>query len=66
MIDFKSMLKAVIAVLVPFFFTMLIAKYPDFPLTADQLVSLVLWLVGLVIGGWQAAKVYHRAKGLMK
>jgi len=52
-----EIIKAFIAVLIPLLFTALIAKYPDFPLTAQQLVALALWLVGLLFAGAKIAKV---------
>jgi len=55
--DLKSMLKAIIAVIIPFLYSALIGKVPDFPLTGDVFLQLVLWIVGLAVGGWQANKV---------
>lgn len=54
----KELLKSVIALVIAFAYSAIIAKFPDFPLAKDQLVSLILWLIGFAIGGWQANKYY--------
>ena len=57
--DFKAILKAMIALLVPFLFQLIIVKWPDFPLTAENVTALILWLVGFAIGGWQVSKSFY-------
>jgi len=52
-LDWKSLLKAVLAALVPVVYTVLVTAYPDFPLPQDQFVQTVLWIIGMAIGGWQ-------------
>jgi len=54
----KPILKAILAVLIPALYTALISKYPNLPLTEAQFVALVLWFIGLFVGGWQASKIH--------
>lgn len=49
---FKNVLSAVVSVLVPFIYTALIEEYPDFPLAQVEFIEAIVWIVGLVVGGW--------------
>lgn len=51
----KNILLAILGVLIPFIYQSLTGDFPDFPLTVDSFGQLITWLVGLLIGGWQAA-----------
>jgi len=55
----KPIIKALITVLIPVFWGWLKDAYQDFPLTSEQLLAIVLWIIGLVIGGWQLGKAYY-------
>jgi len=52
----KSVLYAVLVTLLPMVYNLLIAKYPLFPLDQGSFSALLLWLIGLPLGGWQAFK----------
>jgi len=54
--SWKHILYAAIAAIIPFGYSALSGQFPDFPLQADVFSALVLWVIGLAIGGWQATK----------
>jgi hypothetical protein len=60
--DFKNILRLVLGVLLPVIFVALKTLYPDFPLSQDTFVMLVIWAVGLLIGGWNLKIVVERFK----
>lgn len=49
----KPILKAMISALIPILYSLLVAKYPNFPLSSEQLLALILWILGIGVGGWQ-------------
>lgn len=53
---------AIIAIALPILFSLLVAKYPNFPLTLESVTSLVLWLAGLFVAGAKARDIqmYYR------
>jgi len=53
MFDWKQILKGIIGVIVPVIYSLIVASFPDFPLADEQFLELILWAVGLLIGGWQ-------------
>lgn len=56
--NLKNLLRLILLALLPVLYGLLTGRYPDFPLHSPQLfVDLVLWIIGLVIGGWQALKL---------
>lgn len=59
----KELLKSTIGLLVAFFYSMLKAKYPDFPLDSSAVLSLILWALGFAVGGWQARSFLLRKRG---
>jgi hypothetical protein len=61
----KPMLRALIVALIPLFYGTLVDAYQDFPLTLEMTVTVVVWIVGLAIGGWQVGKAYYVAKGVL-
>jgi hypothetical protein len=61
--SWKNLLYAVLGVIIPLAFQELILKFPEFPLDSESFLQLGLWLIGLVVGGWNAASLYHRKKG---
>jgi hypothetical protein len=48
----KDVLRLILATLLPVAFIALKTLYPDFPLSQDTFVNLVIWVVGLLLGGW--------------
>ena len=48
----KDFLRLLLVTLLPLAFVALKMLYPDFPLSQDTFVNLVLWAVALLIGGW--------------
>lgn len=59
----KSVLYALLAVILPVAFGWLVGLVPGFPLDGETFVALVLLIVGLVIGGWQASKAGYSFSG---
>jgi len=54
--SWKHILYAVIGALIPFGYSAVTGQFPDFPLGADVFSALIIWVVGLAIGGWQLNK----------
>lgn len=55
--DLRSILLAFLSFAVPFFYSWFTGNFPDFPLAQSDTLALIVWGVGLVIGGWNANKV---------
>ncbi len=55
----KPVLKALLAVLVPVLYGIIVDAYQDFPLDAAKLTDVFLWVVGLIVGGWQISKARY-------
>ena len=49
---FKSILFAFTGVLVPFIYTWISGANSDFPLSQVSTGELILWFVGVLVGGW--------------
>lgn len=47
----SKIIAAIIAIAVPILFSMLIAKYPSFPMNLESVTSLVVWIAGLFFAG---------------
>lgn len=54
--DWKALVLAVVAVVAVAVFGYLHGVFPEFPLTQDKFVALILWAVGLLTAGWQINK----------
>jgi len=64
--NWKGMVRAVVSAAVPFVYSLLMAKFPDFPLAEAGFLELILWVVGMMVGGWQVSKsVYIGQKMLL-
>jgi len=46
-----QIISAIIAIAVPILFSLLVAKYPNFPLNLESVTSLIVWVAGLFIAG---------------
>jgi len=53
-----DLLKSILAPLVAFLYSILVAHYPDFPLQSKDILALLLWLIGLWYSGAKA-KTFH-------
>lgn len=53
--NLKNILFMILGVLLPLAFTAIVNVYPDFPFAQSDFVEGVLWIIGLLIGGWNAA-----------
>jgi hypothetical protein len=53
---FKNILLAILGTIAPFLYSYLTGALPGFPLDAQTFSALLVWLVGLLVGGWSAAK----------
>jgi len=60
--NFKDILKVFLGALLPTLFTMLVSHYPDFPLFGEDFVAIIMWIVGLVVGGWGLNAMYVKTK----
>lgn len=58
----QKLIAAIIAIALPILFSLLVAKYPNFPLTLESVTALVLWIVGLFVAGAKArdAQMYWK------
>ena len=56
--NWKDMLKIFLGALLPALFTQLVSHYPDFPLFAEDFTAIILWIVGLLVGGWGLNAMY--------
>lgn len=60
--NWKDMLKIFLGALLPALFTQLVSHYPDFPLDGSDFTAIILWIVGLLVGGWGMASMYMKAR----
>ncbi len=51
----KDFIRMLLVVLLPVFFVVVKKTFPDFPLSQDTFVNLIIWAIGLLVGGWQLA-----------
>jgi len=51
--DWKPLLKSILAIVLAAVYSALKAKYPDFPLVQSDFIEVVLWAIGGIVGGWQ-------------
>jgi len=58
-IDWKPLLKAILAILIPVVYNAILGWNATFPLPQSDFVNLMLWVIGLPIGGWQIAKAVY-------
>lgn len=56
-----DIIKALVAALVPILYAIIIAKYPNFPLSLEQTIALILWVLGLFFAGWHARGANNHA-----
>ena len=59
----KELIKAALLAILPFIYAALTGKFPDFPLDVEAFTGLVLWVLGLLLGGWQASKFLYLMRG---
>lgn len=60
--DWKPLLKMFLMSVLLGFYLILKALAPDFPLTQDSFIELVLWIVAFAVGGWQAKTLNYNLK----
>ena len=53
-----KLIKAVLAPIIAFLYSVIIAHYPNFPIDAKTLLALVLWIISLFYSGLKV-KDYH-------
>jgi len=58
----KELLKGSITLLVAFFYSLFVAKFPNFPLDQSSVLAVILWGVGFAIGGWQMKTLHFKIK----
>lgn len=56
----KDLIRLIIVTLLPIAFIAIKTAFPDFPLSQDSFVALIVWAVGLLLGGWQANYLWHK------
>ena len=64
----NKLIKAAVAALIPLIYSVIITKFPDFPISQNELVETVIWLIGIFFAGGyaNAAKVELKTKNLLK
>jgi len=64
----KKLIAAACAALFPALYSLIISKWPDFPLSSNDLIEALVWAVGLFFSGGfaNAAKVEFKQKQLLK
>lgn len=55
---FKNIFLAVVASVAPLLYTAITGDSPDFPLTSDNFIALLVWLAALPFGGSRILKAY--------
>lgn len=55
--DYKQIIFIVLSALLPAAYSALIVAFPDFPLQLEGFTELILWVVGILVGGWNFGKV---------
>lgn len=58
-ISWKNIVFALLSTLLPIVYGLITGKFPDFPISAEGFIGFVLWLIGLLIGGWQLSKSHY-------
>ena len=55
--DWKSILYMFLGAMLPVIYAAFIKNNPSFPLTQVDFVETILWIIGSIIGGWQAMRL---------
>ena len=55
--DWKSILYMFLGAMLPVVYAAFIKNNPSFPLTQVDFVETLLWIIGSIVGGWQAMKM---------
>ena len=50
--DLKSIIYAALAAILPIVYSLIVGELPSFPLESADFVGLILWVIGLLVGGW--------------
>lgn len=58
----KNVLLAILMAILPMVYTAITGGHPDFPLDQQSFIALVVWLVGLLVGGWNAGMGWLKYK----
>lgn len=58
----KNLLLTMLGILVPLLYSLIVSKFPDIPITQDNFMALIVYFVGLLIGGWNAKAFFSRQK----
>jgi hypothetical protein len=61
--EWKNVLYALLGIVLPMAYTWLTNTLKGFPLTTETFVTVMLWLAGLAVGGWQGAKALYVSNG---
>ena len=61
--DWKPIVKALLLVLLPIVYNLLVGWDASFPLPKEDFVAIILFLFGIPIGGWQLAKSVYKGQG---
>ena len=55
--DWKSILYMFFGAMLPVIYAAFIKQNPSFPLTQVDFVETILWILGAIVGGWNAMKI---------
>jgi len=54
--NWKDYLRMTLAALLPLAYSLFIKNNPGFPLTEEQWLETIIWIIGAFIGGWETFK----------
>ena len=60
--NWKNVILAVLGSVIPFLYSALVGKFPDFPLDQSNFLAIIIWVVGLAIGGWNLKSIHVKMK----
>lgn len=56
-LSWRNILYAILGVILPLAYQELVGKFPTFPLDNNGFVTLILWVIGLIVGGWNVKSI---------
>lgn len=64
--SWKNFLYALLGILIPSGYAWLKSKYPSFPLGEEHTTTLLLWTIGMLIGGWNSKTFISSCKNYLR
>jgi hypothetical protein len=60
--EWKPILKALLLVVLPVVYSLIVGWNESFPIAQDEFIAILLFLIGLPIGGWQLAVSVYKGQ----